>query len=199
MDGNGRWADGRGLPRIEGHRKGAENVRTILRAVKEFDIRYLTLFAFSVENWQRPSHEVAALMSLLEFFLDAHQQELIENQIRLHIIGCTETLPESVQKRLHRAVQATAHFKHYQLNLALSYGARTIAQCQIELVMLKVGCGLNSPMQAFLHALGKRFGAANDVQPDLVFNQLLLVCIEKKFQQAHQCGYFMARTLPVFD
>ncbi|MEM9227321.1 MAG: polyprenyl diphosphate synthase, partial [Verrucomicrobiota bacterium] len=87
MDGNGRWARERGLPRIEGHRRGVENVREVLKIARELDIKYITLFAFSVENWQRPPEEISALMSLLDFFLERNTRELVKNKVRLRVIG----------------------------------------------------------------------------------------------------------------
>ena len=89
MDGNGRWAKGRGLPRIKGHQAGAESVRAALRACRDAGVEYLTLYAFSSENWVRPQNEVTGLMQLLRRFLRSDEQELHENQIRLRIIGHT--------------------------------------------------------------------------------------------------------------
>lgn len=125
MDGNGRWAKQRGLPRLEGHRRGVEAVRTIIDAARELDIRYLTLYAFSVENWNRPQDEVGGLMSLLEFFLKRETATLVKNQIRLLTIGRIEELPAAVLRQLEAAKTATAHFTGHTLVLALNYGART--------------------------------------------------------------------------
>lgn len=125
MDGNGRWAKQRGLPRIEGHRRGVETVRSIIDAAKELGIRYLTLYAFSVENWRRPQEEVGALMSLLEYFLKRETATLVKNKVRLLTIGRTQDLPEVVRKQLLKAIEATAHFTDHTLVLALNYGART--------------------------------------------------------------------------
>lgn len=125
MDGNGRWAKQRGLPRIEGHRRGVETVRSIIDASRELGIRYLTLYAFSVENWRRPQDEVGALMNLLEFFLKRETATLIKNEVRLRTIGRTEDLPPVVRNQLEKAIQATAHFTEHTLVLALNYGART--------------------------------------------------------------------------
>ncbi len=125
MDGNGRWARQRSLPRIEGHRRGVETVREIVDAARELGIRCLTLYAFSVENWQRPADEVGALMGLLEFFLKREIKNLVKNRVRLRTIGRTHELPGPVQTQLQRALDATAHFTEYTLVLALNYGART--------------------------------------------------------------------------
>ncbi len=125
MDGNGRWAKNRGLPRIEGHRRGVENVREILKAARDRDVKYLTLFAFSVENWQRPAEEISALMGLLELFLSRNLKDLVENEVRLRVIGRPEELPERVQSPLRKALEATKNFTARQLNVALNYGSRT--------------------------------------------------------------------------
>ena len=125
MDGNGRWAQKRGLPRIEGHRRGVETVRTIIDAAKEHGVRFLTLYAFSAENWKRPPEEVTALMGLLEFFLKRELKTLVKNRVRLLTIGRINELPEAVQTQLERTKKATAGFTDYTLVLALNYGSRT--------------------------------------------------------------------------
>ncbi len=125
MDGNGRWAQQRGLPRLEGHRRGVETVRTIVDATRELGIRVVTLYAFSVENWKRPQDEVGGLMNLLDFFLKRETDDLIKNKVRLLTIGRTEDLPEVVRKRLESTIKVTETFSDYTLVLALNYGART--------------------------------------------------------------------------
>jgi len=125
MDGNGRWARQRGLPRIEGHRRGVETVRGIVEASGKMGVKYLTLFAFSVENWKRPAAEVSALMLMLERFLRRETKELIRQKIQLLTIGRTSELPDKVQRELERAKEATAGFKDWHLVLALNYGSRT--------------------------------------------------------------------------
>jgi undecaprenyl diphosphate synthase len=125
MDGNGRWARQRGLPRLEGHRRGVETVRTIVDATRELGIRCVTLYAFSVENWKRPQDEVGGLMNLLDIFLSRETASLIKNRVRLLTIGRTEDLPEIVRRRLEDTIQATAKFTDFTLVLALNYGART--------------------------------------------------------------------------
>lgn len=124
MDGNGRWAGERGLPRREGHRAGAESVREVTEACMELGVEYLTLYAFSSENWSRPSDEVEALMSLLERFLSEKQKELRKQNIRLLAIGQIDRLPEKTRKLLHQIMEETAHHDAMTLVLALSYGAR---------------------------------------------------------------------------
>ncbi|HTJ77740.1 MAG TPA: isoprenyl transferase [Rariglobus sp.] len=125
MDGNGRWAKQRGLPRIEGHRRGVDTVRTIINASRELGIRYITLYAFSVENWKRPQDEVGALMGLLEYFLKKELANLVKDKVRLLTIGRIHEMPDSVRILLEKAIEATSSFTGHTLVLALNYGART--------------------------------------------------------------------------
>jgi len=124
MDGNGRWAKARGLPRIKGHEQGAQAARECVEGCGELKIEYLTLYAFSAENWQRPKSEVFALMRLLEKFLKEKTPELIEKNVRLQAIGRLTDLPESCQEQLHRTIESTAANNGLTLILALSYGGR---------------------------------------------------------------------------
>jgi len=124
MDGNGRWAEQRGLPKIEGHRQGAKQVSEVLRACRDAGIHYLTLYAFSTENWKRPVQEVRALMGLMEEFLDEKTVELMEQNVRLRTIGRTSDLPAGTQKKLRAAMAETAGNTAGTLNIALSYGGR---------------------------------------------------------------------------
>jgi undecaprenyl diphosphate synthase len=124
MDGNGRWAARRSLDRVAGHQKGAESVRAIVRASREIGIPYLTLFAFSSENWSRPREEVEALMVLLKNYLETELQEMLDNNIRLRAIGDLPRLPKEVLTTLHESVRKTAPATGMILTLALSYGGR---------------------------------------------------------------------------
>lgn len=124
MDGNGRWAKERGLPRTEGHRAGADTVRQVTEGCGELGVEYLTLYAFSSENWKRPKREVEALMKLLEQFLRTKTQEMKEQNIRLQAIGRLHDLPKSCQEQLHRSIEATSQNSGLTLILALSYGGR---------------------------------------------------------------------------
>jgi undecaprenyl diphosphate synthase len=124
MDGNGRWARERGLPRVEGHRRGSEVVDDIVTVCRDLGIRYLTLYAFSMENWARPKDEIVALMSLLKEFLISKRNKLIQNEIRLVSIGDIERLPQDVQRVLKDTEEVTRGFDKMHLNLALSYSAR---------------------------------------------------------------------------
>ena len=125
MDGNGRWAAQNKLPRIEGHRRGAEAVKRTLKAAQENGVKNLTLYAFSVENWNRPKLEVSALMNLLERFLSEQMPELIKRKIRLRVIGRYRELLERIQTLLHEAEETTQDYDEYTLGLALNYGSRT--------------------------------------------------------------------------
>jgi undecaprenyl diphosphate synthase len=125
MDGNGRWATKRGLPRIEGHRRGVEAVRTATLAARDLGVRMLTLYAFSIENWKRPQDEVGALMGLLEYYLKRELETFVRDRVRLRTIGRIEDLPAGVQKVLRVTTEETKHFNDYTLVLALNYGART--------------------------------------------------------------------------
>ena len=124
MDGNGRWAQQHAMGRIAGHKKGAEAVRLTVRACREIGIKVLTLYAFSTENWLRPSGEVKALMRLLEEYLRSEIQEMLENGIRLTTIGDTEALKKPMKTILRVTIAKTAHNHDMILNLALNYGGR---------------------------------------------------------------------------
>jgi undecaprenyl diphosphate synthase len=124
MDGNGRWAEARGLPRVAGHREGAEAVRAVTRTARRVGLRALTLYAFSSENWGRPADEVDALMHLLADYLESERAEMMENGIRLEAIGELSRLPEAVQGRLAALRAETAGNTGMVLALALSYGGR---------------------------------------------------------------------------
>lgn len=124
MDGNGRWAKDRGLPRVEGHRAGAESVREAVDTCREIGVEYLTLFAFSSENWNRPEKEVDALMKLLEKFLRDKLPELLQQNVRFHTIGRVDMLPENCRKQIDIATERTKDNTGLNLVLALSYGSR---------------------------------------------------------------------------
>jgi len=124
MDGNGRWAQRRGLPRIKGHEVGTDSVRAIVRACRKAGVKYLTLYAFSSENWVRPKAEIIGLMRILRRFLTQQEHELHENKVRLRVIGHIDDLPLPVQRELRRVIEVTKDYKEGTLTLALSYGGR---------------------------------------------------------------------------
>lgn len=124
MDGNGRWARERGMPRLAGHRAGVENLRRIIRASVEFGIEYLTIYAFSTENWERPPAEVRGLMNILEEVIDTELDELNEEGVQLRHIGRLEGLDEHLQRKVRHAIELTKDNDRLVLNVAFNYGGR---------------------------------------------------------------------------
>ena len=124
MDGNGRWAERRGLDRTAGHRAGVESVKKTVRAARELGVSWLTLFAFSSENWNRPKPEVDALMKLPEDYFETELRDAIENGVRIRVIGRRDTLPTSVLRTLEQALERTRGNSRLQLVFAISYGGR---------------------------------------------------------------------------
>jgi undecaprenyl diphosphate synthase len=124
MDGNGRWAQSRGLGRIEGHKRGKDSVRAVVEAARRLGIEYLSLFAFSTENWNRPRREVDALMGLLRRYLRTELRKMMKNEIRLLAIGDTKRLPPILQQDLAANIEATKHNRGMTVVLAVSYGGR---------------------------------------------------------------------------
>jgi undecaprenyl diphosphate synthase len=124
MDGNGRWAKRRGLPRVAGHREGVKSVRDVVEACAQLGVKYLTLFAFSTENWRRPKEEIDTLMKLLIKTLRSETEKLHKNDIRLMAIGDIDSLPKEVRQELKEAMEKTKNNKRMVLNLALSYSGR---------------------------------------------------------------------------
>lgn len=124
MDGNGRWAREKGLPRAAGHKAGVERVRDIVKASIDLEIPILTLYAFSQENWKRPAEEVSVLMRLLDFFLEEEAKALVEQGVRLRILGHPEALPAHTYEKLKQTVLSTQNNTKLSLNIALNYGGR---------------------------------------------------------------------------
>ena len=124
MDGNGRWATQRSLPRIAGHHEGVKTARAIVRAADAVGVRYLTLYAFSTENWNRPEDEVSMLMSLLEHTVQSELPELMERNVRLRVIGRTEGVPSGVRRGIAKVVDGTRDNTGMQLMMAFNYGGR---------------------------------------------------------------------------
>lgn len=124
MDGNGRWARRRGMPRSFGHRAGVETLRNIVKLCSELGVQYLTCYAFSTENWKRPQDEVSFLMDLLVEYLEKEIEELHNNNVRVNAIGCLDELPRQAQQALARAFHKTGNNTGLTLNLALNYGGR---------------------------------------------------------------------------
>lgn len=124
MDGNGRWAKERNLPKMAGHRAGVKSAKEIVKASGELGIKVLTLYTFSTENWKRPRHEVEALFGLLENYLDREAAKLDKNNIKFSVIGKTDDLPGHLQKKLLKVIESTKKNTGLILNLALNYGSR---------------------------------------------------------------------------
>ncbi len=145
MDGNGRWARLRGLPRIAGHREGIKSVRDIVTCCREIGIKVLTLYAFSAENWKRPELEVNTLMTFLEDYLQKELKTLIDNNIRFMTIGQINRLPGSVRKWIQKVVMETEKNNDMILNIALSYGGRTEIVDAIRAIIKDISDGRISP------------------------------------------------------
>lgn len=124
MDGNGRWARRRGMPNIVGHRAGVETIRRVIEISLDMDIKVLTLYAFSTENWSRPKKEVEGLMRLLDRYLDKERRKLQEHNIRFNVIGNLEKFPAAIREKLNDTIALTGKNNKLVLNLALSYGGR---------------------------------------------------------------------------
>jgi undecaprenyl diphosphate synthase len=169
MDGNGRWAKERGLPRLRGHEAGTESVRVAIRACRELGVKYLTLYAFSTENWVRPRLEVAGLMSLLRTFLSEREHELHENRVRLRMIGRMDDLPGPVRKSLRRVIDATAGYDEGHLILALSYGGRDEIARAARLIAERVKRGELEPED-----VDEKTVAANLYLPDVPDPDLMI-------------------------
>ena len=147
MDGNGRWAKQQGKPRIFGHEKGAKTVREIIQEVSEIGIPYLTLYAFSTENWKRPKLEVEALMHLLSRYLKKEVAIMQENNIRLNAIGDLESLPSKVRKELYKAIEQTQNNTSTTVSLALAYGGQQELLQMTQQLAQRVQQGLLTPQQ----------------------------------------------------
>ncbi len=168
MDGNGRWAKSRGKLRNEGHREGAKSVEAILEACGDIGVKYLTLYAFSSENWKRPSSEVEGLMSLLTHFLRAKTSSLIENNIQLKVIGAIEMLPESSRRQLNKTIEATAGNDGLVLYVALSYGSREEIVRATRVLMAKAVQGEIKPEDVTTENFGDYLDTVGCPDPDLL-------------------------------
>lgn len=168
MDGNGRWAVNRGLPRIEGHRRGVQNVREIVECAGELGIQFLTLYAFSVENWQRPHSEIDALMHLLESFLKRETATLLKNRVRLKVIGRTDRLPSGVGQALQVVLDQTAHFTSQTLVLALDYGARDEVIDAVKSCVEAIQSGKTNLQSLDWQTFAKFLYTADLPEPDLI-------------------------------
>jgi undecaprenyl diphosphate synthase len=168
MDGNGRWAKERHLPRVEGHRNGVESVRATVRACGEIGVKYLTLYAFSVENWNRPKDEVDTLMKYLARYLKNEIGELNRNNVKLEVIGQIYRLPEFVQDQLKKTQAALAKNNGLTLILALSYGGRTEIIETVRAIAEKVKQGKLEPAEINEQVIAQHLYTRHTPDPDLL-------------------------------
>ena len=168
MDGNGRWAKARHLPRIEGHRRGADSAREIIRTAGELGIKYLTLYAFSAENWNRPKDEVEALMKYLVHYLKTETAELNKNNVRLEVIGQIYRLPENVQEHLQKSIATLSKNNGLTLVMALSYGSRIEIVDAVRGIAEKVKRGKLDPADITEQIFAQHLYTRNIPDPDLL-------------------------------
>jgi len=168
MDGNGRWARQRHLPRIEGHRAGAESARVIIRTAGEVGIKYLTLYAFSVENWNRPKDEVDALMKYLIHYLKTETPELNKNNVKLEVIGQIYRLPENVQEHLRKSIATLSKNNGLTLIMALSYGGRTEIVDAVRSIAQKARARELDPADITEQVFAQHLYTRNWPDPDLL-------------------------------
>jgi undecaprenyl diphosphate synthase len=168
MDGNGRWARQRHLPRVEGHRQGAESARIVIRTAGELGIKYLTLYAFSAENWNRPKEEVDALMKYLIKYLKSETPDLNKSNVRLEAIGQIHRLPENVQEQLTKSIATLSKNNGLTLVLALSYGGRTEIVDAVRGVARKVKSGELDPADITEKVFAQHLYTRNWPDPDLL-------------------------------
>ncbi len=168
MDGNGRWAKQQGKMRIFGHQNGVKSVREVTEAAAELGIKYLTLYAFSTENWNRPRFEIDALMQLLVSTIGSEIKTLMENNVRLATIGNTESLPSSVSKNLMAAIDKTANNKGLTLVLALSYSSRWELTDVVQQIAREVKNGLINPDDITESTICNHLRTSNIPDPELL-------------------------------
>jgi undecaprenyl diphosphate synthase len=168
MDGNGRWAKQRGLPRLMGHREGIKSVREIVEACGELGVEVLTLYTFSTENWRRPKDEVSALMKLLLKTIQREIRELIRKNVRLTVIGNLEHLPGAARKSMETAIEKTRMNTGLNLNLALSYGSREELVRAVKRIALQVREGELDPEDVSSQTIQSNLYTAEMPDPDLL-------------------------------
>lgn len=168
MDGNGRWAKKKKMSRVKGHEQGAQTVNSIVTASRELGIQVLTLYAFSTENWARPRHEVKALMMLLKKFVVSQRSELLENNIRLNIIGQKHKLPADVLKEVDTSVELTKDNNAMLLNLALSYGSREEITTAVQTIARKIESKQLDPEDITQDLVSDHLYTSTMPDPDLI-------------------------------
>jgi len=168
MDGNGRWAKRHGLPRVEGHRRGADSAREIIRTAGELGIKYLTLYAFSAENWNRPKDEVDALMKYLVHYLKTETKDLNKNNVRLEVIGQIHRLPENVHEHLAKSIATLSTNNGLTLVMALSYGSRIEIVDAVRRISAEVKRGKLDPADITEAVISDHLWTRNIPDPDLL-------------------------------
>lgn len=168
MDGNGRWAEERGLPRAAGHQAGIASLRDVTRASRELGLGYLTVYAFSTENWKRPKREVSMLFRLLVKMLREELDEMLQNGVRLNAIGQLSSLPKPVQQELFDAIERTSKNKGLTLTLALSYSGRWDLVRAMQSIALEVRSGKLSPEDITDESIRSHLTTATIPDPDLL-------------------------------
>lgn len=168
MDGNGRWAKQRHLPRVEGHRRGADSAREIIRTAGELGIKYLTLYAFSAENWNRPKDEVDALMKYLVHYLKSETKELDKNNVKLEVVGQIYRLPENVQEHLHKSIETLAKNNGLTLIMALSYSSRIEIVEAVRAIAQKAKSGRLDPADITERVVSDHLWTRHVPDPDLL-------------------------------
>ena len=168
MDGNGRWAQRRGMPRIEGHRQGAKSVRNACEACVEFGVQHLTLYCFSNENWKRPKEELAFLMGLLKQFLVDESKTLIDKNIRLSIIGRRDGLSEDVLKEMDIAIEKSKGMSGLHLCLAINYGSRQEITDAVRQIATLAKSGMLDPSSIDEVTISQYLYTAETPDPDLL-------------------------------
>ncbi|WP_156289094.1 isoprenyl transferase [Oceanobacillus salinisoli] len=168
MDGNGRWAERKGLPRVAGHKEGVHAVNKVVRAAAKADVEVLTMFAFSTENWKRPKSEIEFLMKLPKEFLHVYLPEIMENNVRINTIGEFEALPEHTKEAIQHAIDETKHNDGMLLNFALNYGGRFEIMRAVKQIVNDIDCAKLS-VEALDENLFSDYLYTNGLQdPDLL-------------------------------
>lgn len=168
MDGNGRWAKARNLPRIAGHRSGMKTVKEIVKASDEIGVKYLTMYAFSTENWKRPREEVDFLMKLPQEFLTTELDELVERNVRIRMVGSKEELPAHTLKALETAEERTSGNTGLQLNFALNYGARKEIAIAVKDIVTRLQAGEIALEQIDEEMISRHLYTSDFPDPDLL-------------------------------
>ena len=168
MDGNGRWAQKRGLPRVLGHRAGADTLREIVRTASDIGVGALTAYAFSTENWKRPSEEVGLLMKLIGEYLDSDMKDMHHNNVRIRFIGKIDELAEVLQHKIQKAEILTQNNTGLILNLAVNYGGRAEITRAVQILAGQVQAGLIKPEEITDNSIGQYLYSPQIVDPDLL-------------------------------